>query len=225
MVIANRTGVKNHRGSYAGWRTLGSMDELDVVRILIIAEDPLARAGLVSLMGEAVVGQVSDPADDLLETYLPDVALWDLGWDPAIPDEGPPLPTVVLIPDGEYANDAIALLSGDDNNVPYGILPRGANQDTLNAALSAVAAGLVVLDPSFVFAPATTEDTSITLTPRETEVLELIAEGLPNKTIARELNITEHTVKFHVNAILSKLGAASRTEAVVRGARLGLLTL
>jgi DNA-binding NarL/FixJ family response regulator len=63
------------------------------------------------------------------------------------------------------------------------------------------------------------------LTPREQEVLQLLAEGLPNKTIADSLHISEHTVKFHVNAILSKLGAQSRTEAVVRATRLGLLLL
>jgi DNA-binding NarL/FixJ family response regulator len=63
------------------------------------------------------------------------------------------------------------------------------------------------------------------LTPREQEVIQLLAEGLPNKTIADRLHISEHTVKFHVNAILSKLGAQSRTEAVVRATRLGLLLL
>jgi DNA-binding NarL/FixJ family response regulator len=57
------------------------------------------------------------------------------------------------------------------------------------------------------------------------EVLQLLAEGLPNKTIAYRLGISEHTVKFHVNAILGKLGAQSRTEAVVRATRLGLILL
>ena len=63
------------------------------------------------------------------------------------------------------------------------------------------------------------------LTPRETEVLELMADGLTNKAIAQRLGISDHTVKFHVNAILGKLGAQSRTEAVVRATRLGLLFL
>ena len=63
------------------------------------------------------------------------------------------------------------------------------------------------------------------LTPRELAVLRLVAEGLPNKTIAVKLGISEHTVKFHVNAILGKLGVASRTEAVVRATRLGLIFL
>ena len=63
------------------------------------------------------------------------------------------------------------------------------------------------------------------LTARELAVLRLVAEGLPNKTIAVRLGISEHTVKFHVNAILGKLGVASRTEAVVRATRLGLIFL
>jgi DNA-binding NarL/FixJ family response regulator len=63
------------------------------------------------------------------------------------------------------------------------------------------------------------------LTPRETEVLQLLADGLTNKAIAQRLGISDHTVKFHVNAVLGKLGAQSRTEAVVRATRLGLLHL
>jgi len=63
------------------------------------------------------------------------------------------------------------------------------------------------------------------LTAREMEVLQLLAEGLPNKSIAQRLDISEHTVKFHVNAILRKLEAQSRTEAVVQATRLGLILL
>jgi DNA-binding NarL/FixJ family response regulator len=61
------------------------------------------------------------------------------------------------------------------------------------------------------------------LTPREHEVLALVADGLRNRDIARELGITEHTVKFHLSAVFGKLGAASRTEAVRRGLQLGLI--
>jgi len=63
------------------------------------------------------------------------------------------------------------------------------------------------------------------LTPREREVLELVAEGMSNRAIAERLAISEHTVKFHVNTIYRKLGVSTRTEAVVHGARLGLLAL
>ncbi len=64
-----------------------------------------------------------------------------------------------------------------------------------------------------------------TLTPRELEVLHLVAEGLPNKTIAQQLEISEHTVKFHLNSIMGKMSAQSRTEAVVQATRLGIILL
>ena|SRR5215831_3869583 len=63
------------------------------------------------------------------------------------------------------------------------------------------------------------------LTPREVEVLELLAEGLPNKAIAARLGISDQTVKFHVSSICGKLGAANRTDAVRRGVRRGLISL
>jgi DNA-binding NarL/FixJ family response regulator len=63
------------------------------------------------------------------------------------------------------------------------------------------------------------------LTPREVQVLELLAEGLPNKAIAERLHISDQTVKFHVSAISGKLGAANRTDAVRRAVRRGLITL
>jgi DNA-binding NarL/FixJ family response regulator len=63
------------------------------------------------------------------------------------------------------------------------------------------------------------------LTPREVQVLELLAEGLSNKAIAQRLSISDQTVKFHVAAICSKFGAANRTDAVRRAARRGLITL
>jgi DNA-binding NarL/FixJ family response regulator len=83
-----------------------------------------------------------------------------------------------------------------------------------------------VFDPAFALRVAPARASLVEdLTPRETQVLQLIAEGKSNKTIARELDISEHTVKFHVNAILGKLNAASRTEAVVLATRLGLVML
>jgi DNA-binding NarL/FixJ family response regulator len=110
-----------------------------------------------------------------------------------------------------------------------GILRRDASEEELAAAAAAVVAGFVVLAPAFVlaFSRAQTPDSDLTieLTPREFEVLNLLAEGLTNKAIAHRLTISEHTVKFHVNAILNKLDAQSRTDAVVRATRLGLIAL
>jgi DNA-binding NarL/FixJ family response regulator len=107
------------------------------------------------------------------------------------------------------------------------VVARGAPADAVAAALTAAARGLSVLDPAvaagFIRPP---EDAPAEgLTAREREVLGLLAEGLSNKGVAARLGISEHTAKFHVNAILSKLGAESRAAAIVRAARLGLVAL
>ncbi|MFP2961004.1 helix-turn-helix domain-containing protein, partial [Myxococcus sp. 1LA] len=102
----------------------------------------------------------------------------------------------------------------------------------LVAALLSVARGLAVFDPALAELRGTSRATLTArnsspdaLTPREREVLGLLAEGLSNKVIADRLDISEHTAKFHVNAVLAKLGVQRRTEAVVRAAKLGLVTL
>ncbi len=113
-----------------------------------------------------------------------------------------------------------------------GWISRESTGEELAAAIRAVAAGLVVLDPGFAAIlheePHDSDDRvngEALLTPRELDVLRWLALGLPNKAIALQLGISEHTVKFHVGSVLSKLDARSRTEAVMTAARLGLLTL
>ena len=112
------------------------------------------------------------------------------------------------------------------------VLPRDSLPEDLVAALRAVAAGFVVIHPDFtsvVFSGTHTAPPLSppleSLTPREQEVLERMADGLSNKEIAVQLSISEHTVKFHIASILSKLGATSRTEAVTLAIRQGLLLL
>jgi DNA-binding NarL/FixJ family response regulator len=211
---------------------------MDPLRVLIVAGDPLVRAGMSALLdgdpGCTVVGQVDGESDigDLVSVYQPDVILWDLGWEPGSGDlpweagelEELPVPVVALLPD-EEAPAAEVWAAG-----ARGLLLRQSDAETLVAALQAAVQGLAVLDPSLVAAalPATAgpgERPVEELTPRELEVLQLLAEGLSNKAIGLQLQISEHTVKFHVNAILGKLGAQSRTEAVVRATRLGLILL
>ena len=208
---------------------------MDELRVLIIADDPLARAGLATLLadqpGYVIVGQIAGGEDALadLPVYQPEVILWDLGWSPEesltqlaeLPETAWPI--VALLPDEASAGEAW-------HAGLRGLLLRNAGVEKILAALSAAAQKLVLLDPGLVgeLVPAlatNTIDLVEDLTPREAEVLQLLAEGLPNKSIARKLDISDHTVKFHVNAILSKLGAQSRTEAVVRATRLGLILL
>ena len=107
------------------------------------------------------------------------------------------------------------------------MLARDVGAAGLQAALTAVAQGMLVLDPELTpVAPhAPPGDAVEALTRRELEVLRLLAEGSPNKAIAYRLDISEHTVKFHVNSIFTKLQAQSRTEAVAIATRLGLILL
>jgi len=200
----------------------------NLLRIAVIAEDPLARGGLVSLLGPepdfVVVGQAGSPDDALGSLASAQILLWDVGarapsaLDPALLSR---TPTVALVRDEEAA---LALLRAG----ALGILLRNVEAERLVAALRAVAAGLVVFEPtllrSLLSTRAASRDAPL-LTPREAEVLSLMAEGLSNKLIADRLKISDHTVKFHVNAILGKLDAETRTEAVVSAARRGLLML
>jgi two-component system nitrate/nitrite response regulator NarL len=208
----------------------------DNLHILIVADDPLARAGLATLVADlpncTVVGQTAGDTDllNLLDIHDPDVVVWDLGWNPtstamaSLADlKADEFPVVALLPDESHATDA--WLAG-----ARGLLPRDVSADKLATALTAAAQGLATIEPEMVTAllPDTPVEPAALveeLTTRELEVLQLLAEGLPNKSIARQLDISEHTVKFHVNAIMSKLGAQSRTEAVVRATRLGLILL
>jgi DNA-binding NarL/FixJ family response regulator len=107
------------------------------------------------------------------------------------------------------------------------VLPRHATPAELGAAVRAVHAGLLAVHPDALAAPAVPSSSraSGTLTSREREILELIAEGANNRVVAARLAISRHTVKFHVASILAKLGARSRTEAVARAVRAGVLAV
>ncbi len=113
------------------------------------------------------------------------------------------------------------------------ILPSDSSSSEIVDALQAASNGLAVISPDFldVLLPDSegTDADSLTLhdplTSRESEVLALLAEGAGNKEIAAKLGLSEHTAKFHVSSILSKLGATTRTEAVTRGYRLGLIMI
>lgn len=202
------------------------------IQLLLVADDPLARAGLGAILAGqpavAVAGQTGSA--DLAaaqHAFLPEVVIWDLGWEPArrmdalsaFADAAPPVIALLATPDAASA----ALAAG-----ARGLLPRDVDGAQIAAAAAAVAQGLLVFGADLVaLPPALAQDGELVepLSPRELEVLRRMAEGLANKQIARELEISEHTVKFHVNAVLGKLGAQSRTEAVVRATRAGLILL
>ncbi|MGI8959656.1 MAG: response regulator transcription factor [Bryobacteraceae bacterium] len=114
---------------------------------------------------------------------------------------------------------------------PHATLPISARTEEIFAALIAAASGLFVLTADQALAAVRRpgiEASSFAvkqekLTPRELEVLRMLADGLPNKAIAAALRVSDHTIKFHVSQILAKLNATSRTEAVTAGIRAGLL--
>jgi len=219
------------------------MNEISqTLSVAIIANDPLARAGLATLLAATpscdIVAQMSltdwltdlqsaEAVNDWPQAQL-DGIIWDIGWEPlaTLPEEEPfPLPVVALLPDETAVSQLWSLGI-------QAMLRRDAPAAAIVAALQTALHGVAALDPDFV--TAVLPDSPLTsdalpefteLTPRESEVLALLAEGLTNKAIAHQLEISDHTVKFHVNAILSKLNAQSRTEAVVQATRLGLLLL
>ncbi|MER3397525.1 MAG: DNA-binding response regulator [Chloroflexota bacterium] len=202
------------------------------VAVLIVAADPLVRDGLAAKLEDrpelSIVGR-GGPADASLFAPQGPVVLWDLGSAPE-PDLDPLLEltasgvTVVVLV-GRPELTAAALQAG-----ARGVLGRTVAAETLALGLLAAAGGLMVLDPELlpaagILRPAGPGEPPEALTPRELEVLGLVADGLSNKEIAHRLGISEHTVKFHVNTIMSKLGARSRTEAAVMAARLGLIAI
>jgi len=170
------------------------------IRVAVLATYPAVRAGLAALLA-AAGHEVLDDGDardaDVLVTDAIDL----------IPSEAAP---VVLLAD--IAAPEVAA-----------VLPRDASAAMIDAAVRAVHAGLRVTHPSLLADPNIDAMRSSDLTPREIEVLHLLAAGMTNRGAAVALGISEHTVKFHVGSVLAKLGARSRTEAVSIAVRMGLL--
>ncbi len=212
-----------------------------MIRVFLIAASPLARAALQNRLkppGAKIVGTAAtiDTLGVELSDAHADVLLVDsAGESPASTieslvnsDLAAEIPIVVLTESAAPGASAQALQAGI-----RAVLPSDISADQLAAALQAAAAGLVVLHPTEIpgaFAPTAPASQSLAelpepLTRREREVLQMLAAGLANKEIAARLNISDHTAKFHVAAILGKLGAVTRTEAVALGIRRGLVLL
>jgi NarL family two-component system response regulator YdfI len=211
-----------------------------VIRVLIVAAAARARRALESLLhtqGFEVVGSFAifeDAADAFAEKDF-DAVVIDAG-EPAVEELFESLqatgiardtPVILLLPEASSSAVSQALRLG-----VRGILLALPEPRQLSATIEAVVRDLVVLgsESSAPMRPATGRSTladelTEPLTPREREVLRLLASGLGNKEIAAKLKISEHTAKFHVASILGKLGAASRAEAVSIGMRNGLILL
>ena len=142
------------------------------------------------------------------------------------------IPAVLLVAESEYAT-ARDILRNRESSV-RAILPDWASDEEIEIAIKAAARGLIVLHPEIGLVDQEAEDLAASvpgdsneqpLSPRESEILQLLAAGLGNKEIAWRLKISEHTVKFHVTSIFNKLNTSSRAEAVAIGMRRGLIAL
>lgn len=210
-----------------------------MIRVLLKASSPIARAGLQSLLlAHSDLRLAENPSGEVAginEESRPDVMLVEaetLG-DPAAREAldwaSAGGSVVVLVRQPAIEPIADALRAG-----VKAVLPSGLAGPEIVASIVTASAGLVVLDTtgieSLLRAPTAHSNSRFetiveALTPRELEVLRLLATGLGNKEIAPRLDISEHTVKFHVASIMGKLGAASRTEAVTLGIRHGLIMI
>jgi DNA-binding NarL/FixJ family response regulator len=209
------------------------------IQVLIASNYPVTRAGLRAILDGseeiAVAGECpTEETPSQAALLRPDVVLLDVPLGEQ--DELEVLSRLMA----ELPEVGVLVLSGDPGERAAteslqagvrGYLLRDASPEEIAEAVRAVGQGLIVLHPSIVRAllsgsrPQPPAAASDPLTARELDVLRLMAQGLPSKTIAARLHISEHTVKFHVGSILMKLGAASRTEAVALAIRRGLIAL
>ncbi len=196
-----------------------------MIRVLIIARSIIMQTGLETLLATdptlEVIGRMSKLTSEQVQHLQPDVILMEADQLEAVDS----VPIVLLVEEWQDQPAITLLRSG-----VQAILPTEASTDEILSAIQAVAAGLYVLHPDLMelllsTAPAPMTPGTALLTAREIEVLNMLAEGLGNKAIARRLTISEHTVKFHISSIFSKLNASSRTEAVILGAKQGFLLL
>ena len=215
------------------------------VRIVVADDHPIVRGGIVALLerasGFTVVGEASTglEAVSLVAAVQPDVVLMDLrmpgigGADATarIRAEHPAVHVLVLT---TYESDADIL--GAIEAGASGYLLKAAPEEEIVAGIRSVARGEVALAPGIaallvarvaageqLTADATSSAGSITLTPRETEVLRLVARGHSNPQIGRALYVSESTVKTHLLRAFEKLDVNDRTRAVTRAMELGLI--
>ena len=208
------------------------------IRLLVADDHPMLREGLVAVLGTQpdfeVVGEAADGDEvvRLAESLGPDVILLDLempGTDGVaalekLRDAGSAARTVVFT-----AYDTDERILGSLRAGARGYLLKGASRQEIFGAIRTVHAGGSLMQPAVTDRLVERIDRggrdTGNLTPRELEVLALLARGLKNAEIAGRLFISERTVKFHVGSILAKLGADNRTEAVTIAAHRGLVRL
>ena len=211
-----------------------------VTRVLVAAASAVRRTALEALVRKSASLQLTGSLQSahLIAQYAaqlqPDVLLLDLEHEDRAPESSAwarvqsDVPVVALIDEPSADWTAKALRSG-----VRAVLPRDSDEKELLSAIQAAQNGFVLMDAAVGKAlalrvPAATargEESMDDLTPREIEVLRLLAEGFSNHELASRLGVSDHTVKFHISSILDKLGASTRTEAVTLGIRMGIILL
>ncbi|MDP9410828.1 MAG: response regulator transcription factor [Actinomycetota bacterium] len=202
-------------------------------RVFVVAPTPMVRAGLRSMLEAAdvvVVGEAEAPAGPVPGPSLSDADVLLVADEESLDETA-----LAVVEDG---TQSIVVLSDDEGSVSklrdlslrgWGVVPPDAPAEELGAAVAAAAHGLTALPKALadqlLVEPAVVEELSEPPTARERQVLGLLGQGFSNKMIARELQISEHTVKFHISSLYVKLGVSNRAEAVSRGARHGLISL
>lgn len=186
-----------------------------MIRVLLNVSSPAVREGLRALLSsDAAIRVVNDSLEENTEA---DVVI----------------ASASAVMSGENESAGILFLGDEQVNVEevrrayrvWGVLPTEASAEELIAAIHALSQGLIVGTPVLLFESENEPAESSPLTERETEVLGLLAKGLANKQIAVSLGISEHTVKFHVSSIYTKLNVTNRAEAVREGMRGGWIAL
>lgn len=213
-----------------------------MIRVLVVAYSPVVRAGLSAVLTAnpnfSILGSTSslDTLIGDIEQLQPDVVLLDLnGYSQSrLWEKQYTTAILVIAEDFENFEENLTIYEAFGAGV-RGILLETSTESEIIAAVETVAMGLVVLHPDVVesllpLKQSTRQDKLLTnpiqaLTPREIEVLQMLGSGNSNKAIAKDLHISEHTVKFHISSIFQKLGVSTRTEAVSVGLRLGLILL
>lgn len=208
-----------------------------MTKVLIVDDHPVARRGLQALAEQAIeVSVLAEAADgtkalSLAETMAPDLIVLDL----RIPGEDPAVLCTQLLRRAPLARLVVLTAFDDRREIgeclaagAHGCLLKDASEAGIGESLRRIMAGETVIDPRIAerLAQEYTQvlrGEKVRLTSREREVLRLLAEGLSNRAIAEMLNLAESTVKGHVAALLQKLSASSRLQAVVQADRAGLL--
>ena len=208
------------------------------IRILVADDHPMLREGLVAVLGTQpdfdVVGEAADGEEVVRQTERldPDVILLDLEMPSAdgltalerLKENGAEARTIIFT-----AYDTDERIVGALRAGAKGYLLKGASRQEIFEAVRVVGSGGSTLGPGVTSTllrhVEQDEGSPDALTPRELDVLRLVAEGLPNREVAVRLFVTERTVKFHVSSLLHKLGAGNRTEAVRVAVRRGLIRL